>query len=140
MKKMKKVRIIIMLLATMFFTLELSAQQDAQYTQWQWNKLSFNPAYAGSTDNLSLTILGRSQWVGLEGAPKTGSISLHAPFKSKRVNLGLHGYWDELGVEQKTGLTLSYAYGFPLNVGHLHLGLNAGFEVYSADFSSLLTG
>lgn len=116
-----------------------TAQQDAQYTQHQWNKMAFNPAYAGAREALSLQFLGRSQWEGLEGAPRTVSFTGHTPV-SERVALGLSAYYDELGIENKTGLNLSYAYRIPMDVGKLSLGLSAGFEVYNADLASTLTG
>lgn len=55
------------------------SQQDAQYTQYMYNTMTVNPAYAGSRGQLSLAALYRSQWVGLEGAPKTFTLNLHSP-------------------------------------------------------------
>lgn len=117
----------------------VEGQQDAHFTQWQWNQLAFNPAYAGSRDALSLQFLGRTQWVDLDGQPQTGTISLHSPV-GNRVGLGLFGFVDKLGIEQKSGLTLSYAYRLELPKGRLSLGLNAGFELYNADLTSTFLG
>ena len=61
------------------------AQQDPQYTQYMYNPLAINPAYTGSRDVLSVVGLYRSQWVGLEGAPRTFTVSAHSPL-SERSN------------------------------------------------------
>ena len=71
--------IIVLGFGVMFFTNDLLAQQDAQYTQYMYNTASVNPAYAGSRGHLSIAALHRSQWVGLDGAPVTQTINLHSP-------------------------------------------------------------
>ena len=114
-----------------------TGQQDAQYTQWQWNKLLINPGYAGSADALSINLLGRKQWVGIPGAPQTATFGIHSPINTKSINLGVSGYYDELGYEQKMGLNLDYAYGIEMGVGHLHLGIRAAFELYNADLQNV---
>ncbi len=72
---------------------ELSAQQDAMYSQYMFNTQAINPAYAGSKDGLSAALISRNQWVGFEGAPNTTSFSAHAPLLGKRVGIGFarHG-------------------------------------------------
>ncbi|WP_299801331.1 PorP/SprF family type IX secretion system membrane protein, partial [uncultured Maribacter sp.] len=70
------------------------AQQDAQYTQYMYNTISVNPAYAGSRGVLSIAALHRSQWVGLDGAPTTQTLNFHTPV-SKNVGLGLSVVNDE---------------------------------------------
>jgi len=76
----------------------LLGQQDAQYTQYIYNTTSINPAYAGSRDVLSIVGLHRSQWVGLDGAPRTSTLSLHSPVGvSRRVGLGGSVVNDEIG-------------------------------------------
>ena len=60
------------------------AQQDAQYTQYMYNPMNINPAYAGSRDVLSIFGMHRTQWVGLEGAPTTNVFSIHTPLKNER--------------------------------------------------------
>ncbi|MGB2759827.1 MAG: type IX secretion system membrane protein PorP/SprF, partial [Maribacter stanieri] len=63
------------------------SQQDAQYTQYMYNTISVNPAYAGSRGVLSIAALHRSQWVGLDGAPTTQTLNFHTPV-SNNVGLG----------------------------------------------------
>ena len=74
---MKKILVLIILIV--MFNSASFGQQDAQYTQYMYNTISVNPGYAGSRDVLSLTGLYRTQWVGLEGAPKTMTFSGHTP-------------------------------------------------------------
>ena len=78
---------ILVLFALGLFTTNSYAQQDAQYTQYMYNPMSINPAYAGSRDVLSLVGIYRSQWVGLDGAPRTLNFSGHTPVGEK-VGLG----------------------------------------------------
>ncbi len=64
-------------------------QQDPQYSQYMFNGLAYNPAYAGSRDALSATLLMRKQWVQLNGSPLTGSLALHGPSRNERHGFGL---------------------------------------------------
>ncbi|WP_132066308.1 PorP/SprF family type IX secretion system membrane protein, partial [Aquimarina spinulae] len=87
---MKKIKIIVVtaFLSITFFA--SYAQQDAQYTQYMYNTISVNPAYAGSRGVLSIMGLHRSQWVGLDGAPRTQTLTLNTPIGgNERVGLGL---------------------------------------------------
>ena len=61
------------------------AQQDSQYTQYMYNTMMINPAYAGSRGSTSIFALYRNQWVGLDGAPKTAALSFHTPLSIMRV-------------------------------------------------------
>jgi len=81
---MKKVLIAFVLVVVSFEA--ITAQQDAQYTQYMYNTLVVNPAYAGSRGLLSLNGLHRSQWIGVDGAPTTQTLSLHSPV-GKKVGL-----------------------------------------------------
>ena len=93
---MKKTAILLLALSVIgLFCNESYAQQDAQYTQYMYNTLSINPAYAGSRDVLSIVGLYRTQWVGLDGAPQTGTLSLHSPV-GERVGLALNITRDEI--------------------------------------------
>src|SRR4051812_12794491 len=75
-----------------------SAQQDAMFSQYMFNQLAINPAYAGSRNVLAATAIYRNQWVGIEGAPKTGTFTVDAPFARERVGLGAQIITDKLGV------------------------------------------
>ena len=84
-------------------------QQEANYTQYMYNMNVINPAYAGSRGTLSIGMLGRTQWVGIEGAPETLTGSIHAPF-GKNVGLGLSVIADKVGPVKETNLYGDFAY------------------------------
>ncbi|WP_158973696.1 type IX secretion system membrane protein PorP/SprF [Cellulophaga sp. L1A9] len=120
-------------------TTTLSAQQDAQYTQYMYNTISVNPAYAGSRGVLSIAALHRSQWVGLDGAPTTQTLNLHTPV-SRRVGLGLSIVNDEIGngTNQDTYIDAAFSYTIPTSEeGKLSFGLKAGGHFLNIDFSKL---
>lgn len=117
--------------------ISVSAQQDAMYTQYMFNTLAVNPAYAGSRNVLSATGLLRTQWVGIEGSPRTQTISFDAAMPNKKVGLGLQVFNDRLGITNTTGAYASYAYRIPFKKGTLALGIQAGAAQFRADFSSV---
>lgn len=112
-------------------------QQQAMYTQYMFNGLAINPAYAGSQESLTLTALGREQWVGLEGAPSSQTFSAHAPLKNKKIALGMLLTHDEIGVTNQYGVYAMYAYRIRFSKGTLSTGLQAGFNSYRASFSKV---
>ncbi|MCL6267964.1 type IX secretion system membrane protein PorP/SprF [Flagellimonas myxillae] len=118
----------------------LVAQQDAQYTQYMFNTLTVNPAYAGSRGQLSFAGLYRSQWIGLDGAPETFTINLHSPIRNSRLGYGISLVNDNIGdgVVQETYLdaVLSYTIDVALNA-KLSFGLKAGGNMLSLDFNGL---
>ena len=95
---MKKIYIILAFL----FAVQMQAQQDPQYTQYMYNTVAINPAYAGNRGVTSIVGLHRSQWVGLDGAPRTQSLSVHSPIGEGKVGLGLSIVNDALGPSQET--------------------------------------
>ncbi|MDH3699318.1 MAG: type IX secretion system membrane protein PorP/SprF [Flavobacteriaceae bacterium] len=115
------------------------AQQDAQYTQYMYNTMVINPAYAGSRGVFSINALHRSQWVGLDGAPTTQTINLHSPV-SERVGLGLSIVNDEIGngTNKDTYFDAVFSYTIPAaDKGKLSFGLNAGGHFLDVDFTKL---
>ncbi|MEN9001496.1 MAG: PorP/SprF family type IX secretion system membrane protein, partial [Flavobacteriales bacterium] len=98
--------------AAVFNSSNSFAQQDAQYSMYMFNPLSVNAAYAGSRDALSVTLLGRQQWVNIDGAPTTGTISIHTPLKYEAVSVGLSVIQDEIGPTQNTGIYGDVSYRF----------------------------
>ena len=138
---MKKVYVtILVLLALGFYTNRTFAQQDAQYTQYMYNPLSVNPAYAGTRDVFSLVGLYRSQWVGLDGAPQTLNFSMHSPV-GKRVGLGLNVTRDEIFIANETYIDLAFSYILDVSEkGRLSLGLKGGAHLLDIDSNRLNTG
>lgn len=130
---MKKIALLLFLITT-----SLTAQQDSQYTQYQYNTLVLNPAYAGSRDAWSGTLFYRSQWMEIEGAPTNIGVSLHAPFK-ERVGLGATLETDEIGPIQTYNVSANYAYQIPVAKGKLSFGLKASLMSYNANYSKTQT-
>lgn len=113
------------------------AQQDAQYSHFMFNGLAFNPAVAGSKESISALALYRTQWVGWEDAPKTQTLSIHAPLRNIKSGVGIHLINDELGQESNLEVSLSYAYKLELGNGVLSAGLNLGFYQQALDGTKL---
>ncbi|PIB35524.1 hypothetical protein BFP72_09035 [Reichenbachiella sp. 5M10] len=118
-------------------SLPLHAQQQGMFTQYMFNGLALNPAYAGSQETLSLTALTRYQWVGIDGAPNTQTFSAHAPFKKDRIALGLQLYNDNIGVSNTFSTFVSAAYRINFEKATLSMGLQLGFSSYKSDVTAL---
>jgi len=118
----------------------LVAQQDAQYTQYMFNTMSVNPAYAGSRGQLSLAALYRSQWVGLNGAPETFTLNLHSPIRNSKVGYGISIVNDNIGdgVVQETYIDAVVSYTLDLDLDKkLSFGLSVGGDLINLDFNGL---
>lgn len=118
----------------------LIAQQDAQYTQYMFNTISVNPAYAGSRGQLTFAGLYRSQWVGLDGAPETFTINLHSPIRDSRLGYGLSVVNDNIGdgVVQETYIDAVLSYTLDVSqTAKLSFGLKGGGNFLNLDFSRL---
>lgn len=121
---MKKLTILFLFIAG--FAMESQAQQDPLYTQYMFNQLVLNPAYAGSKDRLAAMLLYRTQWVGFEGAPKTTTFSIHTPFLKQHMAVGATFVNDEIGIANNLYFTGYYAYRLKLNENtRLSLGMSA---------------
>jgi type IX secretion system PorP/SprF family membrane protein len=83
---------------------QASAQTEPMYSQYMYNMLGVNPAYAGSREALSLNFFQRNQWVGIKGAPKTTSISIDQSLNEGKIGWGMQVYDDRLGVEAASGI------------------------------------
>jgi type IX secretion system PorP/SprF family membrane protein len=137
LKKMKKVKYLIALSA-LLWNVYVNAQQQVMFTQYMFNGLAINPAYAGSHQTVSMTALMRQQWTGLDGAPSTQTFSVHSPMRKERFSLGLLFLHDKIGVTNQNGIYGSYAYRIPIsNKGKLAFGLQAGATFYNALFSKV---
>jgi type IX secretion system PorP/SprF family membrane protein len=125
-------------------------QQDPMFTQYMFNSLTFNPAYAGSKNYLSANILYRTQWAGWNsranglnpdlttgGAPVSQTFTIHTPV-NKRIGVGLAVVNDKVGASESTGANLSYAYRIPFAEGNLALAVQGGVINYRGDFRNLI--
>jgi len=124
-------------------TSSIWAQQDAMYSQYMFNKLVINPAYAGSKNGLSTRATYRNQWVGFEGSPTIITLSGHSPLKGdKKVNVGGILYNDKIGATSVTGLFGNYAFRVELGgskeePNNLAFGLSVGFDYYKKKWSEI---
>lgn len=122
----------------LLFAGTLAAQQDAMFTKYMFNSLTYNPAYAGSKDFMSIGVLHRQQWLGIEGAPVTQTATLHTPLANERVGVGLALINDKIGPTNTTGASVSYAYRIPVGAGlRLSVGLQGGVESWRANWSKI---
>ncbi|MBS9462710.1 type IX secretion system membrane protein PorP/SprF [Flagellimonas sp. 389] len=134
----KKVQILVLVCILMGAGLKLSAQQDAQYTQYMYNTVSVNPAYAGSRGHLSIAALYRNQWLGLDGAPETQTLNLHTPLGYRGVGLGVSVVNDKIGPTSETYFDVDFSYTIYTSVeGRLSFGLKASAHMLDIRFSEL---
>lgn len=134
-------RILLILSALLLLMVPARGQQSAQYTQYIFNGLVINPAYAGSKEVTNVTALYRSQWAGLDGAPTTQTISADGSVKEGRVGLGFHAINDRLGAQGELGAYASAAFRVKMTkTARLSMGFGAGFLQYSLDGSRLNPG
>ena len=137
---MQKRLIIVGLLVFLNFIITDSfAQQDAQYTQYMYNTISVNPAYAGSRGVTSIIGLHRSQWVGIDGAPRTQTLSATTPLGPKnRIGLGFSAVNDAIGPTNETFFGIDFAYIIPMSdEANLSFGLKASGHLLNVDFNEL---
>ncbi len=128
---MKKVYLIILML---FVAAPGFSQQLPQFTQYMYNTVSINPAYAGSRDGFSITALNRNQWVGVDGAPVTQTLSINSPLRNDKIGLGLSVINDKIGDENTTFVYGDFSYRVDLSADvSLRLGLKAGAYYYGLD-------
>lgn len=134
----KKITMRKLIISTILFTaLNGMAQQDALFSQYMFNKLLVNPAYAGSREVYSADLISRYQWVGFSGAPKTLSLAMHSPLRNEHMALGCYIYSDNIGATLDQGVQAAYAYRIILPKGKLSFGISAGIKYYDIDFSKV---
>jgi type IX secretion system PorP/SprF family membrane protein len=133
---LSKASLILIVFTTLLAT-DVNAQQDPQYTHYMYNTLSVNPAYAGQRETLSVVGLHRTQWVGIDGAPQTQSLSIHSPLRNERIGLGLNIVSDALGPVRENFVDANFSYTIPLNANDLKLsfGVKGGLHILNTDWS-----
>jgi type IX secretion system PorP/SprF family membrane protein len=135
--KMKKYFFFFLLAASSCSVSDLFAQQDPQFSQYMFNPLYINPAYAGSRGMMNGALEFRKQWVGFDGAPTTMVLAVNTPTKKGKVGLGLEVINDQIGPKSTTGAYLDYAYRFPLGKGKLAFGLGAGVTSFKVNWDEV---
>ena len=131
-----KTRILILVL--MFTGMVSYAQQDAQFTQYMYNTINVNPAYAGSRGALSIFALHRTQWVGLDGAPVTNAISVNTPLNGSNLGLGVSLINDKIGPTHENTVSADLSYTIPTSeTFKLSFGIKATANLFDLDISKL---
>ena len=136
-QKSSIIKSLILVVFTTLLSVNINAQQDPQYTQYMYNTMSVNPGYAGQRDALSATALYRTQWVGIDGAPKTVTFGIHSPLNNNRLGLGLNIVSDQLGPAKETSVDANFSYTIPLNDERtkLSFGVKGGLHLLDTDWS-----
>ena len=133
-----KLVILVFLLNALIGLDPLHAQQNSQYTQYMYNTMSVNPAYAGTRGSLNIMGLYRNQWVGLDGAPETINFSLNAPIGIRGVGLGLGFTSDKLGPSHESLLTADFSYSLQIAYKlKLSFGIKGGLSLFDLDPNKL---
>ena len=134
LKKILQLTILIILIATNYSAF---SQQKPVLSQYMFNGLVINPAYAGVHEHLNVTALYRNQWVNFEGAPETSTFSAHSGLKGKNIGVGFLASNDEVGVHNDLSFYGYYAYKIKFKNGSLSMGLQGGFNHLKSDYTIL---
>jgi type IX secretion system PorP/SprF family membrane protein len=128
----------IMKLVLLFLSVVGYAQQDSQFTQYMYNTINVNPAYAGSRETMSMFALHRTQWVGLEGAPLTNTVSIHTPINGSNIGIGMSIVSDKIGPSEENNIAIDFSYTIPTSDRYkLSFGLKASANLLNIDFNKL---
>jgi len=131
--KTKVIVLVLMLTGLVGFS-----QQDAQFTQYMYNTISINPAYAGSRGAMSIFGLYRTQWIGLDGAPKTSSFSLNTPLNNSNLGLGISFVNDKIGPTNENAFSADLSYTIPTSeTFKLSFGIKATADLFHLDMNKL---
>jgi len=137
---MKKLILFSTVLASLLLS-DVRAQQNVQFSQYMYNTLSVNPAYEGSRGVMNASVLGRFQWVGIDGAPTTQTFYVHTPLPKEKMGVGLSVTNDKIGPINNTYICGSYSYTIKLNEkgSKFSFGASAGGNLLSLSSSKLKT-
>lgn len=114
------------------------AQQDSQYTQYMYNTITINPAYAGSRGAMSIFGMYRRQWVGLDGAPTTATASINTPINDSNIGFGLSFVNDQIGPATENNISADISYSIQASDDYkVSFGLKATANLFSLDINKL---
>lgn len=129
---------VVMLLQS--FQNQIQAQQDAMFTHYMYNTLAVNPAYAGSRDALTIAGVSRMQWVGMDGAPVTQTLTVHSPVFGKSFGAGINLLNDKIGPNKTTNFYLDFSYRMQVTKkSWLSFGLKSGANYLQSNLDGLRT-
>ncbi|GEC73757.1 membrane protein [Flavobacterium flevense] len=136
--KIKEMRAKIKIAVLLMMSMAGYSQQDSQFTQYMYNTINVNPAYAGSRETMSIFALHRTQWVGLDGAPVTNTASIHTPINGSNVGLGLSVINDRIGPSDENNIAVDFSYTIQTSYKYkLSFGLKASANLLNIDFTKL---
>ena len=128
----------LLIFAMMLVGMVSYSQQDAQYTQYMYNTINVNPAYAGSRGVMSIFGLHRTQWVGLDGAPVTNAFSVNSPIENTNLGVGLSFVNDRIGPTVENTISTDLSYTIPVSETYkLSFGIKATANLFSFDRDKL---
>ncbi|MDM1414404.1 type IX secretion system membrane protein PorP/SprF [Myroides odoratimimus] len=134
----RTIRNISVCMLTLLGAQQMQAQQDPQYTQYMYNTSNINPAYAGTRGNLSIFGNYRTQWVGLDGAPKTANLSVSTPLGDSGLGLGVNYMNDRIGAMDENNISVDLSYAIDVNQDYkLAFGLKATANLLNVDYTRL---
>lgn len=114
------------------------SQQDAQYTQYMYNTINVNPAYAGSRGVMSIFGLHRTQWVGLDGAPVTNAFSINSPIENSNLGVGLSFVNDRIGPTVENTISADLSYTIQTSETYkLSFGIKGTANLFNLDINKL---
>ena len=128
----------IALLFFLLLSLLVQAQQDSQYTQYMYNTINVNPAYAGSRGVTSIFLLHRTQWVGLDGAPVTNTVSINKPIGYTNMGYGVSFINDRIGVSDENTISVDFSYSIKTSDNYkISFGIKGSANLLSVDYTRL---
>jgi type IX secretion system PorP/SprF family membrane protein len=133
-------KLLIITMTLLMWTHFAKAQFEPQFTQYMFNEMFINPAYAGSRDQISSTLVYRNQWVGIDGAPKTQTASINAPLLNRKIGVGLNVLNESIGVTKQFAIYGNYAYRIRVGEsGALAMGIQGGFINHQENLADVVT-
>jgi type IX secretion system PorP/SprF family membrane protein len=139
LSRLNILRAVLLISLMTIFIPGLRSQQEPMYSQYMFNMLQINPAYAGNRANDNITLVYRNQWTGIDKAPVTGTLSWDRRSPGSNVGYGLQLYSDEIGIERSVGLQAFYSFRILFENSALTMGLSAGVMNYRANYTELET-
>ena len=124
-------------IACIVITFAASAQLDPLYNQYQFNQMMVNPAYTGIYNRFSASLISRLNWVGIDGAPTTNTVTLQSALNQGRIGIGGMVVDDRLGVNRNLEGSVMASYNIRFENAKLAMGLQGGFINYNFDLSKL---
>src|SRR6478609_8795413 len=127
-----------LLIILLFVNISIYAQQDSQYTNYMYNTITINPAYAGTRGVTSIFGLYRTQWVGLDGAPQTGAASINSPIENSNLGVGLSFVNDKIGVSNESSISADLSYTIRTSsIYKLSFGIKGTANLLDVDYTKL---